>query len=229
MESPAKVFLWKATLLRILLVKLEAAAGKIALYHFCRFADLSIRKRVTLKAERRLIIASGQADCSMYIDFLYTILLLLALLIFALCYIAHREGCFSKRGWSYLAAFLLALLTLGVYVDYPAHFFTSQASATLQSQADSYLHLFDNMPSVPIRVINEPIAKNKNFAYFDPLRRVIFIRQEYINQGQGVKKTLKHEMVHAWMHWKGINWKHSKNHGATFQAKLREVLQEESD
>jgi hypothetical protein len=165
----------------------------------------------------------------MYIDFLYTILLFLALLILALCFIAHRQGCFSKRGWSYLGAFLLALLTLGVYVDYPAHFFTSHASATLQSQADSYLYLFDNMPPVPVRVINQPIAKDKNFAYFDPLRKVIFIRQEYINQGQGVQKTLKHEMVHAWMHWKGMNWKFSKNHGPTFQAKLKEVLQEEFD
>jgi hypothetical protein len=165
----------------------------------------------------------------MYIDFLYTILLFLALLILALCFIAHRQGCFSKRGWSYFGGFLLALLTLGVYVDYPAHFFTSHASATLQSQADSYLYLFDNMPPVPVRVINQPIAKDKNFAYFDPLRKVIFIRQEYITQGRGVEKTLKHEMVHAWMDWKGMNWKFSKNHGPTFQAKLKEVLQEEFD
>jgi hypothetical protein len=165
----------------------------------------------------------------MYIDFLYTILLILALLIFALCYFAHRRGYFSKRGWCYFSAFLIPLLGLGVYVDYPAHLFTSHASATLQSQADSYLYLFDNMPSVPIRIINEPIVKGENVAYFDPLRNVIFVRQEYVNQGQGLRKTLKHEMVHAWMHWKGMDWRASKNHGATFQAKFNKVQQEELD
>jgi hypothetical protein len=164
----------------------------------------------------------------MYIDFLYTILLILALLIIVLCYFAHRHGCFSKRGWCYLTAFLIPLLVLGVYVDYPAHFFTSHASATLQSQADSYLYLFDHMPSVPIRVINEPIARGEN-AYFDPLRKVIFVRQQYLNRGQGISKTLKHEMVHAWINWKGIDWKINKTHGVTFQAKLKDVLQEESD
>jgi hypothetical protein len=162
----------------------------------------------------------------MYIDFLYTILLLVGLSISVLCLIAHRRGDFAGRGWGYLAVFLAALLGLGAYVDYPAHFFTSRASATLQSQADSYLPHFDQMPPVPVRVINRPLARGENVAYFDPLRKVIFIRQEYINQGRGVSKTLKHEMVHAWMHWKGIHWKISKNHGPTFQNKFNEVLRQ---
>lgn len=165
----------------------------------------------------------------MYIDFLYTLLLLLGLSIVALCVIAHRRGYFSKRGWGYLALFLTSVLSLGVYVDYPAHLFTSQASATLQSQADAYLPHFDNMPSVPVRVIDRPIAEGENVAYFDPLRKVIFIRQEYINGGRGVRKTLKHEMVHAWMHWKGIHWKISKSHGTAFQAKFNQVLRETAD
>jgi hypothetical protein len=160
----------------------------------------------------------------MSVDFLYTLLLLLAALIFGLCYIAHRSGCFSRRGWGYLTIFFIPLLVLGIYADYPANFFTSHASATLQSQADSYLCLFDKMPSVPIRVVNEPIAKNKNVAYFDPLRNVIFVKQEYLNRGRGITDTLKHEMVHAWMQWKGMDRKASRTHGPTFQAKLREVL-----
>lgn len=162
----------------------------------------------------------------MSIDFLYTVLLLLALLIFVLSYFAHHHGYFSKRGWLYLTAFLLPLLALGVYVDYPAHFFTSHASATLQSQADSYLYLFDHMPPVPIRIVKQPIAKDNNLAYFDPLRKMIFVKQEYLSRGRDVTGTLKHEMVHAWMHWKGMDRKASRSHGATFQAKLREVKNE---
>ena len=165
----------------------------------------------------------------MYIDFLYTTLLFLALLLCVLCYLAHRHGYFSKRGWCYLAAFVIPLLILGIAVDYPAHFFTSHASATLQSQADSYLYLFDHMPPVPIRVTNEPIKKDEDVAYFDPLRKVIFVKQEYLNHGQGIKSTLKHEMVHAWINWKGISWKINKTHGATFQAKLKEVLEDDQD
>jgi hypothetical protein len=159
----------------------------------------------------------------MSVDFLYTILLLFALLIFLLCYFAQRQGCFSRRGWCYFAAFLTPLLVLGVYVEYPAHVFTSHASASLQSQADSYLYLFDNMPSVPIRVVNEPVAKENRLAYFDPLRKVIFVKQEFVNQEQGISYTLKHEMVHAWMDWKGLDWRASQNHGTIFQAKFREV------
>lgn len=163
----------------------------------------------------------------MSVDFLYTVLLFLAFLIVVLCYLAHRHGCFSKRGWCYLALFLIPLLVLGVYADYPAHLFTSHASATLQSQADSYLPLFDNMPSVPVRVVNERIAKDRNVAYFDPVRKTIFFKREYLNRGQGVTGTLKHEMVHAWMHWKGKDWDANRTHGPTFQAKLTEVLSAE--
>jgi hypothetical protein len=169
---------------------------------------------------------SSKAGCSMSIDFLYTVLLLLALLTSALCYFAHRHGYFSKRGWCYLMALLLPLFGLGMYVDYPAHFFTSHASATLQSQADSYLYLFDHMPSVPIRVVNQPIAKGKNVAYFDPLRKVIFIKQEYLNQKRDITNTLKHEMVHAWMRWKGLDRKATHSHDATFQIKFLEVKNE---
>jgi hypothetical protein len=159
----------------------------------------------------------------MSVDFLYTILLLFALIIFFLCYFAHRYGCFSRRGWCYLAALYLPLLVLGVYIDYPAHYFTSHASATLQSQADSYLRLFDHMPSVPIRVVDEPIARENRLAYFDPLRKVIFVKQEFVNQRQGIADTLKHEMVHAWMDWKGIDYRASRSHGTIFQAKFKEV------
>jgi hypothetical protein len=169
---------------------------------------------------------SSKAGCSMSIDFLYTILLLLALLTFALCYFAHRHGYFSRRGWCYLTAVFIPLLGLGVYVDYPAHFFTSHASATLQAQADSYLYLFDHMPSVPIRVVNQPIAKGKNVAYFDPLRKVIFIKQEYLNRKRDITNTLKHEMVHAWINWKGLDRKATHSHDATFHVKLREVQYE---
>ena len=163
----------------------------------------------------------------MSVDLLYTILLLLAVLILGLCYAAHRQGCFSIRGWCYLTAFYIPLLVLGIYADYPANFFTSHAAATLQSEADSYLHLFDRMPSVPIRVVDEPIAKNKNVAYFDPLRKVIFVKQEYLKRSRSITYTLKHEMVHAWMHWKGMDRKASRTHGPTFQAKLRDVTGEE--
>ena len=163
---------------------------------------------------------------SISVDFLYTILLFLAALTFGLCYAAHRHGCFSARGWGYLTVFLTPLFVLGVYADYPSHFFTSHASPTLQSQADSYLFLFDQMPSVPIRVVDEELAKNRNIAYFDPVRKVIFVKQAYLDKGQGIADTLKHEMVHAWMHWKGMDKKASRTHGATFQAKLKEVLRE---
>jgi hypothetical protein len=163
----------------------------------------------------------------MSVDFLYTILLLLALAIFLLCYVAHRHGCFSKRGWCYFIGFSIFLLVIGISVDYPAHFFTSHASATLQAQADSYLYLFDNMPSVPIRVVNEPIGKEHSVAHFDPVRKVIYVKQEYLNREQDLSDTIKHEMVHAWMQWKGKAWEANRSHGTTFQAKLREVLQEQ--
>lgn len=102
----------------------------------------------------------------------------------------------------------------------------------MQSLADSFLWLFGNMPRIQIRVLDATIKgepKPRALAYCvysnDPLQRYIVLKTEFLrtaNMGK-IINTMKHELVHAWMGWNGLDWNDSIRHGPLFQLKAKDV------
>jgi hypothetical protein len=79
----------------------------------------------------------------------------------------------------------------------------------LQKTADSLLPLFDDMPSVlvmcrPHEYFDE---KPEVAAFYNIPTKHIYFRPgmvAYLDFREGIIPYLKHELIHAWLHWKGI-------------------------
>ena len=106
----------------------------------------------------------------------------------------------------------------------------------LQGLSNSLLYLFDGMPAVQVHLIDEPITDRIKYNMFMP--GVVFEREDSLARGgsghvyikkvyyesatpQSVTEVMKHEMVHCWVDWKGLQ--DSDPHGPIFQQKAREV------
>lgn len=98
----------------------------------------------------------------------------------------------------------------------------------LQSQSDSYLKLFDNMPSVPVFVRDEPILRTgsetqKGVAYADCLNKqpTIYVKKIFYDKANPKMLTniLKHELTHAYFCRQG----HQQGHDELWRKKFREV------
>ncbi len=89
----------------------------------------------------------------------------------------------------------------------------------LQTQADGYLHLLDNMPSSHVRLFRAdyPLGYANSKEIF--LNTKIFDDKdpEWLMQ-----YVIKHELVHNWIFWKGI--KMDDSHGKEFNDKLDSIL-----
>lgn len=99
----------------------------------------------------------------------------------------------------------------------------------LQAEADALLPLFDNMPSVPVRLKNEPILKTGTEAE----RRVaytfcdggevpfIIVKQIFYQKTNRVQlvNILKHELTHAFL----CRRRESAGHDERFRRKFKEV------
>lgn len=99
----------------------------------------------------------------------------------------------------------------------------------LQGETDALLSLFNNMPSVPIYIKDEPILKSgtnveKGVAHTvcesknNPIIYVKKIFYQKANRKQLVN-ILKHELTHAWFCRQGI----TADHDARFRKKFKEV------
>ena len=78
----------------------------------------------------------------------------------------------------------------------------------LQGIADNLLkHFFDEMQSVPIVVGKEESFRKGVMAHYLPLMRKIevhpFWASDTTNFGT-IQTNVKHELIHAWVHWKGL-------------------------
>lgn len=108
---------------------------------------------------------------------------------------------------------------------------TSELEQHLQTIADSFLPLFDNMPRIKIRVLNEPIDGTPNgrraVAYCHyangPFEKYVVIKKDFLICAniEAVENIVQHELIHAWSHWKGF--KDNGEHGPIFKAKAQEI------
>lgn len=96
----------------------------------------------------------------------------------------------------------------------------------LQSLADEHLHLFDGMPPIKAYLINKPIHDEihpkGSLAYAKD--KEVFFKYDYYKDAdlESLIHTMKHEMTHNWIYWKGI--KMDDPHGQEFQDKLNSIL-----
>lgn len=94
----------------------------------------------------------------------------------------------------------------------------------LQTQTDSYLYLFDYMPAPKVYVLSDdhyPCTEKSVACAFD--NKLIFVREGYRNQSSPdeLKRTLKHELIHSWLAWKGL--RDDETHGTLFKRKATEI------
>jgi SprT-like family len=98
----------------------------------------------------------------------------------------------------------------------------------LQKQSDSFLNLFDNMPSVPVFVKDEPILRNgsnteRGLAYTTCENKnvpTIFIKKVFYqkkNQKQ-ITNILKHELTHAYFCRQGFQVGHDERWRKKFES-----------
>ncbi len=102
--------------------------------------------------------------------------------------------------------------------------------ANLQAEADGLLPLFDQMPSVPIYLKDDPILKSGTnietgnaYTHCDGNKfPFIFVKKTYYRKVHRTRliNTLKHEMTHAWLCRQQMM---SVGHGALFREKLARV------
>lgn len=89
----------------------------------------------------------------------------------------------------------------------------------LQYTADQLLPLFDNMPSVRVKVGNDPHFKtSKALAFWRQHEKTIYIRPDYFKGAEpdDLVDTLKHELIHVWTDWKGFYTDKDGGHGEAF-------------
>lgn len=117
-------------------------------------------------------------------------------------------------------ALLVLLLTFVLPANLTQSFQKTQPSAaeiptafeqdeTLQAEANALLSLFDNMPSVPVYLKNEPILKagtntETALAYthcYSQESPSIFVKKAFYqnNNKKWLTNVLKHELTHAWL------------------------------
>jgi hypothetical protein len=79
----------------------------------------------------------------------------------------------------------------------------------LQAAVNNLLYLFDHMPAVPVQVKHDDyfLRKPGVLAFYRPRTKQIVVKPDYLRDAQmpDVIDTLKHELIHAWLHWKGID------------------------
>ena len=100
----------------------------------------------------------------------------------------------------------------------------------LQAEADALLNLFENIPSVPVFLKDEPILKSgtnteTGIAYTQCYEQdfpVIFVKKGFYQKANRKQfiNALKHELTHAWLCRRG---EMSEGHSAKFRRKLSEV------
>lgn len=86
---------------------------------------------------------------------------------------------------------------------------------------------FDNMPAPSIRIGNKAyFDKHNNDAHYDQNSGLIEISPEAASdalQLSKIKDTVKHELVHAWLDWKGLDSDDYGGHGAWFLWKAHKL------
>jgi SprT-like family len=103
-----------------------------------------------------------------------------------------------------------------------------EKNSQLQAKADTFLNLFDNMPTVPFYLKDEPILKTgtnteRGLAYTicEPNNKpTIFIKKVFYqkaNQKQ-LNNVVKHELVHAWFCRKGVQVGHDEQFRKKFES-----------
>jgi hypothetical protein len=104
-----------------------------------------------------------------------------------------------------------------------------EADEKLQSESDSLLPLFDNMPVVPAYIKDEPILKSgtnieKGVAYTvcEPKKNpTIFVKKTFYQKAnrKQIVNILKHELTPAWFCRQGV----TAEHDTRFRKKFKEV------
>ncbi len=103
-----------------------------------------------------------------------------------------------------------------------------EKNSQLQVKADTFLKLFDNMPTVPFYLKDEPILKTgtnteRGLAYTicEPNNKpTIFVKKVFYqkaNQKQ-IDNVVKHELVHAWFCRKGTQVGHDEQFRKKFES-----------
>ncbi len=103
-----------------------------------------------------------------------------------------------------------------------------EKKAQLQTQADSLLKLFDNMPSVPLFTKDEPILKTgtnteRGLAYTiceNKNQPTIFIKKAFYEKANQKQLTniLKHELTHAYFCRQGVQADHDPRWRKKFES-----------
>ncbi len=99
----------------------------------------------------------------------------------------------------------------------------------LQTQSDSLLNLFDNMPSVPVFTKDEPILKTgtvleRGLAYtacdVHDNKPTIFIKKAFYEKGnqKQIVNILKHELTHAYFCRQGFQVGHDERWRKKFES-----------
>jgi hypothetical protein len=106
---------------------------------------------------------------------------------------------------------------------YPNYWIDEQL---LQKAADSLLFYFDSMPSVRVRLTDDRhFKKSRAIAFWRRKDKSIFIRPDYKKRTTWADliETLRHELVHAWVYWKGLYTEDYGGHNRAFFRKAIEI------
>lgn len=79
-----------------------------------------------------------------------------------------------------------------------------------ESLAEGYIAKhFEGMPKVPVYISGEGDYVEPNLrAYYHPKKKIIVVARDWASPERPIKNirnTVKHELIHAWLHWKGID------------------------
>ena len=80
------------------------------------------------------------------------------------------------------------------------------------------------MPSPMVIIGNDLIFFNSDNVGFC-IGRIIVIRASYVQQAskRDLDDTIKHELTHAWVYWKGLHSKFGGGHNKAFLIKAKQI------
>jgi hypothetical protein len=100
----------------------------------------------------------------------------------------------------------------------------------MQGMANSLLDRFDNMPSIKFLLQEDNRFYDKTgglhaLAFYDPNTKIIYVNPGYTSRASYLQMvdTVKHELIHAWVHWRGLLDNVGGGHNEAFIRKAIEL------
>ena len=86
-----------------------------------------------------------------------------------------------------------------------------EVADAMQGMANNLLSRFDNMPGVKFLLREDSRFYDANgglhaLAFYDPNTKLIYVNPGYTSKATYLQMvdTVMHELIHAWVHWRGL-------------------------